>query len=238
QKEWGQYNPHLAKYTQNILDRMGIINLTNSYAKEVTDEGIYLSDGTFLRSRIIIHALGKNTVPLKGLKHLSLNSFKKIDTDANLNARGYENIWCGGDVSLVVKPNSQDYCPPDAPLWAIRQGNTIGKNIKRAMNRQAPEKFGFSGLGHVYSLGIGKGVVELYDITLWGWMAYLARIILLFYFFPAKGRLLGIWWRHLFAPKLPDISQESMKFTKFSSDSRNRVIKRRDLIEKRKQILS
>lgn len=194
-KEWGHKHPQLAKYSDKVLAKKGVTIVSHTYAKEITSKGILLSDGSFIDTQIVVHAMARNINPHKGLKHLSMNPFKKIETDPYLNAKGYDNIWCGGDVSLVPKPHSQDFCPPDA-MWSIRHGNRIGKNIKKILESKQPEKLGFSGLGHISGLGSSKGAVEMYDLAIWGWTGYLIRMMVLFYFFPARVRLLSIWWQY------------------------------------------
>lgn len=222
-KEWGHKHPQLSKYTDRVLRKKSVVILQHAYAKEILPKGIMLSDGSFINTQIVVHAMARNTSPFRGLKHLSINPFKKIETDQYLNAKGYDNIWCGGDVSLVPKPHSQDFCPPDA-LWAIRQGNRIGKNIKKVLEEKQPEKLGFSGLGHISGLGSGKGAVEMYDFAVWGWTGYLIRILVLFYFFPARLRLVSIWWQHVMRrKKTPTGGSNIPKTSTFSMEHKGAI---------------
>lgn len=222
-KEGGLSQSTLAQYANNVLKRNGVHTIVQAYAKEIFEEGVLLSDGSFITAQLIVQALGKNTVPVKGLKHLSLNPSKKIETDTCLNAKGYDNIWCGGEVSLVAKPNTNEYCSSD-PVWLIMQGAQIGKNIKRSLQQKAPQKFEFSGLEQMASLGTGKSTIELFGLPLWGWLAYLIRISMLFYFFPAKMRLLNFWWKNFIGKK--NGLSETLTYKKFNSETRSLVMNR------------
>lgn len=192
-KEWQQQQPRLVKYAEKMLHKKGI-RLLNDSIKEATTEGIETSNGTFLRTQLVINATGQKPVELKGLKHLTLNKENKVETNPYLNAAGYTNIWCGGDIALVKKPFGSGNCPPNA-LWAIMQGTRIGKNIRRTLQGKPPGKFSFRGLGQTAAFGKGQGALELFGLSISGWPAYVIRLGFFFYFFPAKTRLIKLCWQ-------------------------------------------
>jgi NADH:ubiquinone reductase (H+-translocating) len=193
-KEWQDAQPALVKYAEKIMKRKNIQVYRHSRVIERTKEGVYLSGGVFLKSRLVINAMGQQPQVLPGLKHLAMNPAGKIDTDAFLNAMGYDNIWCGGDIARIKKPFGNGDCPPNA-LWAIMQGSRIGRNIRRSLEGKRPLKFRFPGLGQAAAFGKGEGALELYGMAFKGWLAYIIRMGFFFYFFPAKMRLVSLYWQ-------------------------------------------
>ncbi len=202
-KEWQNKQPRLVKYAEKALTKNGVKVYNNCVVVDSNPEGVTLSNGVFLKTRLVVNAVGQQPVALLGLRHLCLNPEGKIETNRYLNALGYSNIWCGGDIALVKRPFSKGFCPPNA-LWAIMQGARIGKNIKRVMSNKAPRKFWFPGLGQAAAFGVGKGALELYGIPFWGWLAYIIRLGFFFYFFPAKSRLIKIIWQFYKDKKNPN----------------------------------
>jgi hypothetical protein len=92
------------------------------------------------------------------------------------------------------------------------------------LQQKAPQKFEFSGLEQMASLGTGKSTIELFGLPLWGWLAYLIRISMLFYFFPAKMRLLNFWWKNFIGKK--NGLSETLTYKKFNSETRSLVMNR------------
>ncbi len=194
-KEWQTKYPSLVKYANRIIEKKGIQLYNNCSVIQQNEEGLYLSDGTFISTQLVLNATGQKPGSIQGLKHLCLNPQNKIHTNEYLNAEGYTNIWCGGDIALIKQPFSKHHCPPNA-LWAIMQGGRIGKNLRKTIEGKKPCKFRFPGLGQAAAFGTGKGALELYGIPFRGWPAYLIRLGFFFYFFPAKKRLLQLCWNH------------------------------------------
>ncbi len=210
-KEW-QQQPRLIKYAEKMLDKKGIRVLHNCTITATTAEGVKLSDGSFLKTQLVVNATGQIPVVLQGLKHLCLNKENKIETTDYLNALGHNNIWCGGDIALVKKPFGKGKCPPNA-LWAIMQGERIGKNIRRRLAGKVSAKFHFPGLGQAAAFGKGQGALELFGLPVWGWPAYLIRFGFFFYFFPAKLRLIKLCWKSY---------TESKGWTSLTGSSKNK----------------
>ena len=57
----------------------------------------------------------------------------------------------------------------------MKHGEYAGKNIALAIRRQPLKSFNYKGLGQCASLGIGKGVGELYGFEFTGWIAWITQ---------------------------------------------------------------
>ncbi len=55
---------------------------------------------------------------------------------------------------------------------AVRQAKRLADNIARALRRQPPRNYVHAYVGSVASLGLHKGVAEVYGIKLRGWPAW------------------------------------------------------------------
>ena len=65
---------------------------------------------------------------------------------------------------------------------------------------QAPRPFGFLGLGTAASMGMGKGMGELFGVVFTGWLAWVMRLLVFLWFMPSRQQALGVLLEHC---KLP-----------------------------------
>ena len=186
-------------YAEKILCKYGIEILHQKKISRVTSQGAYLNDGSFLESRMVISTIGQHRIPLKGTDAMEKDDSKRIIINSFLQVNNHGEIWGAGDAVHVSHPSTNKPCPSNA-LWAIKQGEHAGKNICRAILSQSLKPFNFKGLGQCASLGIGKGIGELYGIQFTGWTAWITRWFFFQYFMPFKKIM---WqeitdWIHLF----------------------------------------
>jgi NADH:ubiquinone reductase (H+-translocating) len=175
----------MRSYTEKILRKYGIEIIHESRINRVTSQGAYLSDGSFIESRMVISTIGQYRIPLSGTGGMKRDIENRILTNNFLQAVDHENIWVAGDTAHVNHPVSGNACPSNA-LWAIKQGEYAGRNIARLFLSKPPRPFAFKGLGQCASLGIGKGIGELYGIQCTGWIAWITRWFFFQYFMPLK----------------------------------------------------
>lgn len=191
-REWQNKRSGLVRYAKNILAKAKI-ELRESEELLELRNGEMLCQNGLEPVDLVISAIGQQVVPLKGLRHLTVNEAQKIETQQNLLAIGTNNVWAGGDIALVSRPFADQFCPPNA-LWAIMQGGRIGKNFKRVFAGKKPQPFRFPGLGVAASFGIGRAACVVLGVPLTGWLAWLVRLGFFLYFFPALGRLFSLNW--------------------------------------------
>lgn len=190
----GDHN-RLVQYAEKVMAGYGIEVLNNRQIKKVVADGAYLQDGTFLPASMVLSTIGQSRIQLPGTELMMRDNLQRLYTNIYLQIPGYPTIWGGGDACHVKHFYSGEACPANA-LWAIKQGAYVGRNIARAVKGQSLEPFTYRGVGQSASLGIGKGIMEVYGVQFTGAIAWLMRWFLFTYFMPSRKvmlRGLGDW---------------------------------------------
>ncbi len=182
----------IRKYSEKILSKYGIETISQVKITRVTDQGVFLSNGSFMESEMVISTIGQVRTVMPGTENLDRDSENKIITNSFLQTINYPDIWVAGDSSNTRSPGITNTCPSNA-LWAIKQGEHAGRNIARVMVAHSLKPFTYRGLGQCASLGIGKGIGELYGMQFTGWLAWIMRWIFFQHFMPSKKTM----WREV-----------------------------------------
>jgi NADH:ubiquinone reductase (H+-translocating) len=182
----------MRKYTEKILLRYGIETMNNLRITRITEDGAHLNDGSFVESEFIISTIGQSRIVIDGTEKMGRDSEKRILTNSYLQVNNQCRVWGAGDAVNVTHFGTMKPCPSNA-LWAIKQGEHAGKNIARAILKQPIKPFTYKGLGQCASLGIGKGIGELYGMQFTGWLAWITRWFFFQYFMPSKK----VMWREI-----------------------------------------
>jgi len=182
----------IRKYSEKILIKYGIKILNQTKITCVTDHGAFLSNGTFIESDMVISTIGQVRTVMPGTENLDRDPENKLFTNSFLQTINYPDIWVAGDSSNTRSSGYKNTCPSNA-LWAIKQGEHAGRNMARMILAQSLKPFAYGGLGQCASLGIGKGIGELYGMQFTGWLAWIMRWIFFQHFMPSKKTM----WREM-----------------------------------------
>ncbi len=175
----------LRTYSEKMLHRYGIEVRNQTKITRITSKGAFLSDGTFIETRMVISTIGQSRIFLKGTENMERDPDRRILTNSYLQVKNHPEIWGAGDAVHVAHPVKRIACSANA-LWAIKQGQHAGKNIARAIISQPVKPFKYKGLGQCASLGIGRGIGELYGVPVTGILAWITRWLFFQYFMPSK----------------------------------------------------
>jgi NADH dehydrogenase len=173
----------LAVYARKLLEKYGIEIVNNKHLVEITSCGARLSDGSFLESTMVISTIGQDRKILPGTEEWERDNALRLYTNDYLQINYTSNIWGGGDACRVRHFHSGKPCPANA-LWAIKHGYHAGSNISRAINGRKLKPFTYKGLGQTASLGLGKGITELYGFQFTGMLGWTMRWFFFQYFMP------------------------------------------------------
>jgi len=191
----------LVKYAREQLDLANVILKLNVRITKVHSDLAYLSDGTSIEAATILSTLGNVTVIIPGTESFKKDEKHRLITDCYLRADGFDNVWTGGDIASVPHYYSKKPCPTNA-LWAIKQGKYLARNLARSVQKKPLKPFTYWGLGQAASLGIGKGMAELYTVQLTGWVGYFSRLGFFLYFMPGNRQTFEILLDHIKLPFL------------------------------------
>src|SRR5450432_3559345 len=206
----------MRSYTENIMKSYGIEIINNNKIFEVTSEGLFLNDAAFIKCSMVISAIGQSPLILNGTEEMQRDPGNRILLNKYLQVNNHSNIWGGGDACHVENYKSKEVSPPNA-LWAIKHGEYAGRNIANAISMKRLKSFDYMGLGQCASLGVGKGIGELYGFEFTGWVAWIMRWIFFNYFMPSRKVMFRevMDWMYLFLSgkrKGLRVKQEPTKF--------------------------
>ncbi|GAB4021151.1 NAD(P)/FAD-dependent oxidoreductase [Spirosoma koreense] len=190
----------LIDYTEKTMRRYGIEVYTHTQLTKISLQGAYLSDGSFLESSMVFSTVGQSRFILAGTESMPRDSTERLITNAFQQVNDLPTVWGGGDACHVPHIQTGEACPANA-LWAMKHGEYAGRNIVRAINGHPLRPFTYKGLGQTASLGIGKGITELYGFQFTGPIAWLMRWFFFHYFMPSRRlmiRTIGNWFSLLF----------------------------------------
>ena len=175
----------MISYAEAQMEKYGVEILNGKKITKVTKEGAFLNDDSFIESTMVISTIGQYRAILKGTEKMERDKMNRLYTNRYLQIGSHENIWGGGDACHVTNCRTMTASPANA-LWAIKHGECAGNNIARAVKNSPLQNFSYRGLGQTASLGIGKGIGELYGVQFTGWLAWIMRLIVFNYFMPSR----------------------------------------------------
>lgn len=181
--------PRVAARADRELARLGVTVRTGLRIVAVDDDGVALSDGSFLRAAAVLATTGQRPTVLPGLESLPHDHLGRLVTDANL--RVAPGIWAAGDTARVAHPGTGKPVAANA-LWAIKAGGQLGRNLSRVIEGRRPLPFGYRGLGQAMGFGIGRAAAELYGIPINGVPGWILRLAFFLRFMPSRRRAVAV----------------------------------------------
>lgn len=189
-----QYD-YLADYCTQEVQKYGIEIHFETRLESVTQDGAGLSNGQFIASKTVICTVGQRPTIFAGTESLPRSAKGLLIADEYLRVKGASNVWAGGDAAEVPYIKG-GICPANA-LWAIKHGVWAGGNIAFTIRGKSLKKFSYRGLGQAASMGVGKGMSELYGRQFTGWIGWFLRFFFFLYFQPSPRqavRVFGDWF--------------------------------------------
>lgn len=168
-----EVSPSLGRYTMAQLRRRQITVHLGTQLLSCTNGRVVLSNGHAFDAGTIVWTAGVRPHPLLGTTGLPLDSSGRILAEPTLAVMGTGHIWAAGDNAAVpdlTHPGAQ--CSPSAQ-HALRQARTLADNLVRTLRGRDLRPYRHRHAGSVASLGLHRGVAEIYGIRLRGLAAWL-----------------------------------------------------------------
>jgi NADH:quinone reductase (non-electrogenic) len=160
----------LGGYAQTKLSERGVEIRDSSKVTSVTDEGVHLSDGEFVRTNTVIWTAG--TSPNALLETLPCQKERgRVCVNEFLEVPGFPGVWALGDAALIPDSTTGKFCPPTAQ-HALREGKIAAHNVLVAMCGGRKKPFVFSGLGQLAAIGRRTGVAKIFGFKFSGFVAW------------------------------------------------------------------
>ncbi|GAA2539397.1 NAD(P)/FAD-dependent oxidoreductase [Pseudonocardia hydrocarbonoxydans] len=169
-----EVGPKMGRYTvERLLDADIEVNL-DTRVKTLEGGHVVLDDGQSFDTDTIIWTAGVKPNPMLENTDLPRDERGRVVCSAELQVEGMPGVFCAGDCASVPDLSKDD---PDAKTspsaqHAVRQAKTLADNIVAHIRQRPLKQYKHNYAGSVASLGLYKGVAEIYGIKLRGIVAW------------------------------------------------------------------
>lgn len=171
----------LAEYTVRELRDRGLDVRLSTQLKSCVDGHVVLSDGSEFDCDTIAWTAGVRPSPMLADTDLPRDSKGRVTCNPCLQVVDSEGVplpgaWAAGDSAAVpdLTKGAGALCGPTAQ-HAVRQAHTLADNVLAVLRGGQPTEYRHAYAGSVASLGLHKGVAQVYGIKLRGWPAWFAH---------------------------------------------------------------
>lgn len=164
----------LGRYTVDRLVERGIDVRLDTRVESMAGGRLRLSDGDEFDAETVIWTAGVKANPLLGQTDLPLDERGRLRANADLTVQGVDNAWTAGDCAAVPdlsKPDPNATCSPSAQ-HAVRQAKRLGDNLVARLRGGPTVDYEHGYAGSVASLGLYRGVAEIYGVRWRGFPAW------------------------------------------------------------------
>ncbi|TDO45915.1 NADH dehydrogenase [Kribbella sp. VKM Ac-2527] len=169
-----EVGPELGQYTVEQLRKRNMDIKLETRLESCEKGRVVLSDGEEFDADTIVWTAGVKANPALAQTDFPLDEKGRIKCLPNLRIEGLDDAWSAGDNAAVPDLTAEDpgvFTAPNAQ-HAVRQAHRLAANILRVVDGQEPQDYKHKYVGSVASLGLHKGVAQLYGVKLKGWPAW------------------------------------------------------------------
>ena len=165
----------MAAWTVKQLTARGMDVRLNTRLEEVSDDGtVRLSDGDAFASDTLVWTAGTKPNPMLAQTDLPLDERGRVRCESTLQVSGLDDAWAAGDLAAVPDLTKDAPGVTTAPnaQHAVRQAKRLADNVVAVLRGGQPQPYRHAYAGSVASLGLHKGVAQVYGVKLKGWPAW------------------------------------------------------------------
>jgi NADH:quinone reductase (non-electrogenic) len=134
---------------------------------------VVLSTGEEMDTETLVWTAGVKPHPLVANTGFRLDEKGRLLGRATLQVADFDDAWIAGDAGAIPDlANGADAWTTPSAQHAVRQAKTLADNIIATMRGFEPEEYRHKYVGSVASLGLYKGVAQVYGIKLKGFAAW------------------------------------------------------------------
>jgi NADH:quinone reductase (non-electrogenic) len=194
----------LGRYTMVELRNRGIEIRLNTRLESCVGGHFVLSDGDEFQAETLVWTAGVKANPMLQNTDLPLDEKGRVRCHPDLQVEEVEGAWSAGDCAAVPDlANPGQFCSPSAQ-HAVRQARHLGDNIVRVLHGRPPTSYKHMHVGSVASLGLHKGVAQVYGVKVRGfpaWFMHRTYHVSRVPTFNRKSRVVLDWTLGLFFPR-------------------------------------
>jgi NADH dehydrogenase len=164
----------MAQYTIRQLEERNIEVRLETKVESLVDGHVVLSDGEAFDADTIVWTAGVRANPLLESSDLPIDDKKRLRCTATLQVVGVDGAWAAGDSAAVPDLSKDDPAALTGPTaqHAVRQAKRLADNLIASLRGKEPTEYKHAYAGSVASLGLHRGVAEIYGVKLKGWPAW------------------------------------------------------------------
>jgi NADH dehydrogenase len=164
----------MGAWTVKQLTARGMDVRLNTRLESVSADGVVkLSDGEEFPTETLVWTAGTKPNPMLASTDLPIDARGRVECEATLQVKGMPDAWAAGDLAAVpdVTKEPGATTAPNAQ-HAVRQAKRLADNIVAVLDGREPVPYRHKYAGSVASLGLHKGVAQVYGVKLKGWPAW------------------------------------------------------------------
>ncbi len=195
-----EVSPKLGVYTVQQLTERGIQVFLETRVETMVDGNVRLSDGTEFATGTIVWTAGVKANPMLAKTDLPLDARGRVRCTTALQVAGLAGAYSAGDCAAVpdlskLEEDPSATCSPSAQ-HAVRQAKMLADNVIAAIRGKEAKPYEHRYVGSVASLGLYKGVADVYGVKLRGlpaWFMHRTYHLSRMPTFNRKVRVLSDW---------------------------------------------
>jgi NADH dehydrogenase len=168
-----EVGPDMGAWTVEALRKRGIEVKLSTRLDSAEKDRIILSDGDSFDAETLVWTAGVKAHPVLRNSDLPVDDKGRLKATAELTVEGLADVFTAGDNAAVpdlTKPPGE-FCAPNAQ-HAVRQAAQLGSNIVATLRGKPLKPYKHAYAGSVASLGLHKGVAQVYGVKLRGFAAW------------------------------------------------------------------
>jgi NADH dehydrogenase len=196
----------MSEYTVRQLLKRDLDVRLGTRVESLAGGHVVLSDGEEFDAETIVWTAGVKAHPMLAHTDLPLDAKGRLTCSADLRVIGAEGAWSAGDCAAVPDLTAAEPGATTSPSaqHAVRQAKTLAANIVASLRHRPLADYRHKHVGSVASLGLYRGVAEVYGIKLRGlpaWFMHRTYHVSRMPTFNRKVRVLADWTLAIFFPR-------------------------------------
>jgi NADH:ubiquinone reductase (H+-translocating) len=169
-----EVGPTMGRYTVERLLDAGIEVFLDTRVETMEGGHVVLDDGTEFDTDTIVWTAGVKPNPMLDRTDLPRDERGRVECTTELQVVGMPEVFSAGDCASVPDLSKDDPEAKTSPSaqHAVRQAKVLADNIVAHLRGRSLKQYEHSYAGSVASLGLYKGVAEIYGIKLRGIVAW------------------------------------------------------------------
>lgn len=163
-----EVGPAMGRWTLEQLRARGVDVRLRTRLVSAEKGRIVLDDGSEFDARTLVWTAGVRAHPVVRRSDLPVDDSGRVRATAALTVEGLDGVFTAGDCAAVpdlTRPG--EYCAPNAQ-HAVRQARVLAENVLAVLRRRPLRQYRHAYAGSVASLGLRKGVAQIYGWRLRG----------------------------------------------------------------------